>query len=396
MIKGGSVELIDHRGQRRRLGAGTPDVAIRINDPWLTWRALLDPSVALGEAFMDGRLEIERGTLYDLVSLFARSGARTGRGGGLWRLLTHWRKRNGRRRSRANVAHHYDLSHDLYRRFLDRDLQYSCAVFASDHGDIDRAQEEKKRRLGNKLLLKPGARVLDIGSGWGGLALSLARRAEVEVLGITLSVEQLKIARERAKAEGLDHRVRFELADYRDIAGPFDRIISVGMFEHVGLHRYGAFFDRIGELLAPDGVAVVHAIGRSDGPGVTNRWLEKYIFPGGYSPALSEVLPHVERAGLWVTDIEILRLHYAETLKAWRQRFNAARAEIARLYDERFCRMWELYLIGSELAFRVGGHMVWQLQLAKDVATVPLTRDYMLAPDQPSRLRTQAAAVAGE
>src|SRR5262249_28301287 len=224
---------------------------------------------------------------------------------------------------------------------------------------------------------KPGQRVLDIGSGWGGLALTLASSADIEVLGITLSTEQQALATRRAEAAGLAHRVKFELQDYRALEGTFDRIVSVGMFEHVGVPNYPAFFGQMRKLLKPDGVALLHAIGRSDGPGTTNPWITKYIFPGGYSPALSEVLPAVEGAKLFVTDIEILRLHYAETLAAWRARFNANRAAIAALYDERFCRMWEFYLIGSELAFRRQGHMVWQMQLARDVGTVPLTRDYI-------------------
>ncbi|MGH6886480.1 MAG: class I SAM-dependent methyltransferase, partial [Geminicoccales bacterium] len=281
-------------------------------------------------------------------------------------------------RARANAAHHYDLSDALYDLFLDADRQYSCAYFTHPHDDLAQAQADKKRHIAAKLLLRPGHRVLDIGSGWGGLGLYLAGAGAGEVVGITLAEEQLKVSRARAEQAGLADRVRFELRDYRDQAGRFDRIVSVGMFEHVGLQHYPAFFRKIRELLVEDGVALVHAIGRMHGPGATNAWIRKYIFPGGYAPALSEVLPAVERLGLWVTDIEILRLHYAKTLRAWRRRFMANRDRVAQVYDERFCRMWEFYLIGSELAFRRMGHMVFQIQLAKRQDAVPLTRDYIV------------------
>jgi cyclopropane-fatty-acyl-phospholipid synthase len=292
-------------------------------------------------------------------------------------LLPGLHQYNPVRRAQANVAHHYDLSDQLYDLFLDRDRQYSCAYFTPRHDDLELAQQDKKRRLAAKLLLRSGERVLDIGSGWGGLALTLAEAGAGEVLGITLSQHQLGVARERARRRGLADRVRFELRDYREQTGTFDRIVSVGMFEHVGVRHYEEFFRAVQGLLSDDGVAVLHSIGRMDGPGATNPWIRKYIFPGGYSPALSEVLPVIERQGLWVTDIEILRLHYAETLRAWRRRFAANRAAIARLYDERFCRMWEFYLVGSELAFRRMGHLVFQIQLAKRQDAVPLTRDYI-------------------
>jgi cyclopropane-fatty-acyl-phospholipid synthase len=263
--------------------------------------------------------------------------------------------------------------------FLDRDRQYSCAYFREGQSDLDTAQLDKKRHIAAKLLLRPGHKVLDIGSGWGGLALYLAAECGVEVTGLTLSAEQHKVAMRRAAAAGLSERVHFHLRDYRDETGDFDRIVSVGMFEHVGINHYGTFFAKLKELLKSDGVALLHAIGRMDGPGSTNPWLRKYIFPGGYSPALSEVVPVVERTRLWITDIEILRLHYARTLRAWRRRFEANRERVRAIYDERFCRMWEMYLVGSELAFRRGNHLVFQMQLAKAVDTVPLTRDYILA-----------------
>jgi cyclopropane-fatty-acyl-phospholipid synthase len=281
-------------------------------------------------------------------------------------------------RAQKNVAHHYDLNGRLYSLFLDRDRQYSCAYFRRGDETLEEAQLAKKRHVAAKLCLdRPDLRVLDIGSGWGGMALTLARDYGASVTGITLSREQLAVARERAVAEGLQDRVNFELLDYRAVNQKFDRIVSVGMFEHVGVGYYQTFFDMVARTLTPDGIAVLHAIGRSDGPGATNPWIDKYIFPGGYSPALSEVLPSVERSGLVSTDIEILRLHYAETLRHWRWRFNANRDTIASVYDERFCRMFEFYLCGSELAFRRGGHMVFQIQMAARQEAVPLTRDYM-------------------
>ena len=291
----------------------------------------------------------------------------------------------------ATSAHHYDLNGRLYSLLLDRDRQYSCAYFPRGDETLDEAQAAKKRHIASKLLLdRPGLQVLDIGCGWGGMALTLARDYGARVLGITLSTEQLEAARARAASEGLADQVRFELRDYREVAEQFDRIVSVGMFEHVGIDHYNTFFHVVRRCLKPDGVALIHAIGRSDGPGATNPWIQKYIFPGGYSPALSEVLPPAERSGLVATDIEILRMHYAKTLRLWRANLAARRDAISALYDERFCRMFEFYLSGSELAFRLQGHMVWQLQLTQPNApTVPLTRDYMLEAER------EAAAAAG-
>jgi cyclopropane-fatty-acyl-phospholipid synthase len=281
-------------------------------------------------------------------------------------------------RSQRNVAHHYDLSRRLYELFLDADEQYSCAYFPDTNMTIEAAQEAKKRHIASKLLLKPGMKVLDIGSGWGGLAFTLAETAGVDVTGLTLSREQLAVANERARAKGIADRVRFHLRDYRAETGTYDRIVSVGMFEHVGINHYEEFFATVNRLLAPDGVMLLHAIGRLNGPGQTNSWIRKYIFPGGYAPALSEVLPVVERSGLLTTDVEILRMHYAITINRWQERFTANRAEIAQLYDERFCRMWEFYLAGAEMDFRYLKAMVFQLQLGKSMGAVPLVRDYMV------------------
>jgi cyclopropane-fatty-acyl-phospholipid synthase len=381
----GRLRVVDAGGTAHSFaGEPGPEVTIRLRDPALHWKLLWRPRLYLPEAFVDGTLTIEEGTLYDLVDLLTRNLEALPQGL-LARLLDGscgWLRRahqyNPLARARKNAAHHYDLSDALYESFLDRDRQYSCAYFRGGEPDLDAAQRAKKAHIAAKLLLRPGLRVLDIGSGWGGLALYLAQECGAEVTGLTLSVEQLKAATRRAAAAGLGERVRFHLRDYREERGYYDRIVSVGMFEHIGINHYQAFFARLKALLAPDGVALLHSIGRMDGPGSTSPWIRKYIFPGGYVPALSEVLPVVERLRLWVTDIEILRLHYAETLRLWRQRFALNRERVRGIYDERFCRMWEMYLVGSEIAFRRGNHLVFQMQLARAVDAVPLTRDYML------------------
>jgi cyclopropane-fatty-acyl-phospholipid synthase len=342
------------------------------------------PGLYIGEAYMDGGLSFEQGRIWDLCEIIGRNlqgkrlGARTPMARAIAkarRTLEGW---NSRSAARRNVAHHYDLSYELYRRFLDADMQYSCAYFARPDMTLDEAQVAKKIHIASKLMLQPGQTVLDIGCGWGGTAIELARRYGVNVLGITLSAEQLAIARDRAKEAGLDNQVRFELIDYRDVQGSFDRIVSIGMFEHVGRPNYQAYFQAVRRLLKPDGVALIHSIARHDGPGVNQAWVGKYIFPGGHIPALSEVAPEIEKAGLWTTDMEILRLHYAETLRHWRERFLAQWDEVAEVYDERFCRMWEFYLAFSEMAFRYMGHMVVQVQLTRRLDALPITRDYMV------------------
>ncbi|MGI9169796.1 MAG: class I SAM-dependent methyltransferase [Caulobacteraceae bacterium] len=382
MFREGALEARLPGGRRLVVGDGsTPTVTVAIADRLTLARIVARPSLGVGEAYMNGKLAFERGTIHDLVELASRNTAHRANGPRPGQLRRGWTKlkaeRNERRSARRNVAHHYDLSLDLYRAFLDEDLQYSCAYFERPDAGLDEAQTAKKRHIAAKLDLREGQRVLDIGCGWGGLALSLAGWSGVKVDGVTLSTEQLAAARGRAEAEGLAGRVRFSLTDYRDVAGSYDRIVSVGMFEHVGRPNYQAFFDKIAALLADDGVAVVHSIGRSEGPSTTDPFTAKYIFPGGYIPALSEVLPAVERAGLRVTDIEILRLHYAYTLDTWRRRFLANRDKIAAVYDDRFCRMWEYYLCGAEMGFRYGSHMNFQLQLAKRVDALPITRGYM-------------------
>ncbi|MGI4977828.1 MAG: class I SAM-dependent methyltransferase [Janthinobacterium lividum] len=342
----------------------------------------LNPGLAFGECYMDGSLAPEGCGIQEVLALLFLNmedashpmGALVERARGLGRRVAQF---NPAGRSRRNVAHHYDLNGALYSLFLDEDRQYSCAYFERGGETLEEAQRAKKRHIAKKLLLRPGMEVLDIGCGWGGMAITLAREHGVRVTGITLSEEQLGVARARAAAAGLAGQVQFELADYRGVDRVFDRVVSVGMFEHVGVGHHATFFEVVRRCLADDGVALVHAIGRSDGPGGTNAWLAKYIFPGGYSPALSEVFGAVERSGLYATDCEILRLHYAETLRHWRTRFAAHRAKVAALYDERFCRMFEFYLSACELTFRHHGHMVFQVQLARREGVVPMTRGYM-------------------
>lgn len=357
---------------------GEPELTVVLRDPGAIVRLAANPELALGEAYVDGGLTVEGGDIYAFLDLTASElvgRPRRGPGAG-WRLRRLLEQSNDRLRARRNVHHHYDLTVDFYRLFLDEDLQYSCAFFEHPGQSLDEAQSAKKRRIARKLCLRADDRVLDIGCGWGGLGLTLAE-AGAQVTGVTLSTEQHRLANERAAARGLAARAAFRLQDYRDLDERFDRIVSVGMFEHVGVPNYQSYFDAVARLLEDDGVALIHSIGRKDGPSRTQPWIRKYVFPGGYIPALSEVLPAIERSGLWVTDVEILRLHYAETLRAWRERFLARRREAAALYDERFCRLWEFYLASSEVAFRRFGHMVFQIQLAKRPGAAPLTRDYL-------------------
>jgi cyclopropane-fatty-acyl-phospholipid synthase len=400
IVTTGTLKLIDANGRTYHFGDNqAPRVALHVHDRALHNRLFVNPMLAVGKAYMEGTLTIEDDAdIYDFLALCMRNMGNTH---GHWsqdiiaslrRMTRRVAQYNPVGRAQKNVAHHYDLSETLYELFLDKDRQYSCAYFASTHDNLDEAQENKKRHIAAKLLLEPDSRILDIGSGWGGLALYLSQISGADVTGVTLSTEQLKIAQDRANATGMADRVRFQLTDYRDLDEQFDRIVSVGMFEHVGVGHYREFFKKIRSLLKDDGIALLHSIGRHDGPGSTNRWIQKYIFPGGYIPALSEVLPAIEQTGLVTTDIEILRLHYAETLKVWRQNFDANRNRIAELYDERFCRMWEFYLAASEASFRFGGMMVFQIQITKDQEAVPITRDYITDWERAQRLRDRAAA----
>ena len=371
-------------GRSRTYGDGTgPEVVLSLTAHGA--RAIaFNPQLAAGEAYMNGDLVIEQGDIWDLMQIVGRNNApaepapRSPFG-----PLIRWARRrieqaNDRLAARRNVAHHYDLSAQLYRRFLDVDMQYSCAYFARPDMTLEEAQAAKKAHIAAKLRLKPGMKVLEIGCGWGGLALELARTFDVEVLGISLSKEQVSVANQRAEAAGLNDRVKFQLIDFRDVRGSYDRVVSIAMFEAVGVPNFGRYFRDIRRLLTDDGVALVHSIGRRTPPSTTSPWTRKYIFPGGYIPALSETLASIEKTPFWVTDIEILRLHYAETLRHWRLRFWAEREAIAKVYDERFCRMWEYYLAGAEMAFRYGDQMIFQIQLAKQRTALPITRDYMV------------------
>jgi cyclopropane-fatty-acyl-phospholipid synthase len=393
VVSSGSLELVDARGRSHRYGDGAgPPVVARIADRWLERRLILDPRLALGEGYMSGRLRMERGRIYDLLALLASNVRR--------RSLPWWTagfdaarfivrrilQFNPTVRAHLNAAHHYDIDGAIYDLFLDRDRQYSCAYFTDGVG-LDAAQLAKKRHFAAKLALAPRQRVLDIGSGWGGLGIFFAKAMGADVTGVTLSREQLNVSNQRAAKEGLQRSVRFELKDYRKIGGRFDRIVSVGMFEHVGVNHYATYFRKIGQLLADDGVALIHTIGRSEPPTATDPFIAKYIFPGGYIPALSEMVHGIERSGLIIADIEVLRLHYAKTLRAWRERFLANWEKAAAIRDERFCRMWEYYLAVSEAAFRYQGLVVFQIQLVKQIDALPLTRDYIAYAEQQLRER---------
>ncbi|WP_083198265.1 SAM-dependent methyltransferase [Pararhizobium polonicum] len=388
IVTTGFLEITTASGRRLTYGDLTGvRVAVRFADSLAQWSFLLDTDMKLGELYMEGRFIVEQGTIYDFIALILREAqnkthplpARIIDG-----LRARFRKLtlpNMRSRSKLNVAHHYDLDGRLYALFLDADRQYSCAYFDDAGQSLDDAQLAKKRHLAAKLLLAPEHRVLDIGCGWGGLAHHIGARVHSgAVLGITLSEEQLAYA--QASPAGMNGNVSFQLQDYRDLGGQFDRIVSVGMFEHVGVASYGAFFNTCNRLLADDGVMVLHTIGCSSTPGFTTPWLDKYIFPGGYVPSLSEIIPQIEKAGLIVTDVEVLRLHYAWTLKNWRDRFMANRETARQLYDERFCRMWEFYLSAAEAAFRYEDLVVFQIQLAKRNDAVPVGRNYIGADER--------------
>ncbi|MCZ4089847.1 SAM-dependent methyltransferase [Sinorhizobium psoraleae] len=385
LVQKGKLTVVFSSGEKIVLGDGTGQpAAIRIADAAAEKAIVRDPGLKFGEMYMDGRVLIEEGDIFDVLSIiksndlanaatFANSIVALGHV-----LRQQVKSRLPVNRNRYNVAHHYDLDGKLFNLFLDEDWQYSCAYFHPPGISLDEAQRAKKRHIAAKLLLEPGQKVLEVGSGWGGMAMYLAEASDVEVTGITLSEEQLKVSRERAERRGLADRVRFELQDYRTMQGrQFDRIVSVGMFEHVGIGNYGNFFRKMKELLTPEGVMLLHSIGQIYKPWATNPWIEKYIFPGGYIPALSEVLPSVESTRLLVKDIEILPMHYAWTLRAWRERFVARREEAVRLYDERFFRMWEFYLAASETAFLHDKHFVFQLQLSPSLSSVPVSRDYI-------------------
>ena len=385
LILNRGVRIIDGTGRSEVIGSDPcPEIVVRLSKDTVTpWHAAR-PTLLLGEAYMDRRLVFEAGDIYGLLALVAENVQR----GGLPRWVDALRRMTGSRahinppwRARRNVAHHYDLRGELYRLFLDADLQYSCAVFRSPHDSLETAQENKKRTIARKLLLnRPDLRVLEIGSGWGGLALHLAANHDVHVTGLTLSEEQLRVSRQRAAEAGLSGHVSFRLQDYREEVRRYDRIVSVGMFEHVGKRHYRAFFKKLRACLAEDGVCLLHSIAYADGPGPIDPFISKYIFPGADLPSLSEVMAAVEAEGLQVGDIEILGPHYAETLRHWRQRFLARRAEALALFDDAFCCMWEYYLALCEISFRYRSNMVFQMQLTATRHVLPWTRDYLFTP----------------
>lgn len=386
LLRQGTLHVVWPDGQQTVYGSGEPEIRATLGDPVLPRRLVLNPELAMGEAYVDGSLKIEGDDLYGFLRLIISNVPDYIRP--VWHrpdaVLHHALRRvhqlNPLRKARQNVAHHYDLSEKLYQLFLDQDRQYSCAYFLRSDDSLEQAQQQKKAHIAAKLLLHPGMHVLDVGCGWGGMALTLARDHGVRVTGITLSTEQYNFARARAEREGLADRVNFRLVDYRDVDGEFDRIVSVGMFEHVGVPQYDTFFAAMRERLSNDGVALLHSIGRAAPAARTGPWIRKYIFPGGYAPALSETMQAIERQGLWATDIEVWRLHYAMTLQHWRARFEANIDAVAKLYDERFCRMWRFYLIASELSFRFGRQAVFQIQLSRQQEAVPLSRDYLYQP----------------
>jgi cyclopropane-fatty-acyl-phospholipid synthase len=384
-VQVGTLKVVDAKGQAHVFaGAPGPQVTMVLSDPSLYRKLFFNPELHAGEAYTDGRLRFEDSTLRDFLTLFSVNRLslgsyplqkvlrRVSRG------LKRFQQLNPVGQAQKNIAHHYDLGNDFYRLFLDEGMQYSCAYFLDDKESLEQAQQNKLRLLAAKLDMKPGLRILDIGSGWGDLALYLGSMADVDVTGVTLSKEQHALANKKARAMGLSDRVRFELLDYRKVEDRFDRIVSVGMFEHVGVHHYDEFFAKVNALLEDDGLMVLHSIGHMSPPGTASPWLRKYIFPGAYSPALSEVFTSVEQASLWVTDVEVLRLHYAKTLNHWWRRFEANRDKVAAMYDERFCRMWEFYLVSAEMMFLTGSQMVFHLQLARQRDAAPIVRDYII------------------
>lgn len=385
-IRTGTLHLHTPGGETHTIGAGFPVAHVHLRTASVLGRLLRDPDMAFGETYMNGDWRPGEGGLLPLFELYFRN---AGRGAFDESGLRRWlraasrllREANGLVRARRNVRRHYDLDAELFRRFLDTDLHYSCAYFESDGMSLEAAQRAKCQHIARKLCLRPGEKVLDIGSGWGGLAFYLAERHGVEVTGLTLSEDQYDEARQRAQARGLDKRVRFEMRDYREHEGHYDAVVSVGMFEHVGRPQYQTYFDRVREFLAPRGRALIHTIGRSGPPTDNQSWIQRYIFPGGYIPSLSETARPIERSGLVLSDLEIWRRHYAETLRLWNERFQASRDEFAERLGERFCRMWEFYLIGCRAIFQWGDLVVFQLQLATDNDVVPLTRDYLYRDD---------------
>ena len=384
LLQQGHLTLVTPDGKRSTYGpGGGPSLTVRVTDRKTLFDIARNPRLSAGEAYMDGRLIIEDGTILDLMRLLVGANRwedKTPGRGALNKGKKTWKalfRRNPAKASRRNVAHHYDIGNDLYRLFLDKDLQYSCAYFTDPANSLEQAQSDKKAHIAAKLYLKPGQRVLDIGCGWGGTALCLNRIADVDVLGVTLSEEQLKVARQRAEEAGVSDRVTFELVDYRSVEGRFDRIVSIGMFEHVGAAHYDEFFAKCRSLLTDDGVMLLHTIGKFGKASTPDPFTDKYIFPGYHLPSLSQMSAASEKARLIASDVETLRLHYAYTLSAWLERTEAAKDKIVAMYDERFFRMWQFYLAGGIVGFESGTMCNYQIQYIRDRNAVPITRDYM-------------------
>ena len=395
-VKKGSLTILDHKGGRHefRGDPGGPEVTMKLSDASLYRKLVLNPELHAGEAYMDGRMSfVEGSSLRDFLQLFSINRMNVASypvQKAIRAVAMKFRRRqqaNPVGEAQKNVAHHYDLGNDFYKLFLDNNMLYSCAYFMDENETLEQAQRNKLRLLAAKLNLQPGQNVLDIGCGWGDLALYTAKMADVKVLGVTLSKEQQALASKRAQAEGLSDRVRFELKDYRNVDEKFDRIVSVGMFEHVGVHHYDEFFKKLNALMPDDGIALIHSIGHMSPPGMASTWLRKYIFPGAYSPALSEVFSVVEHNSLWVTDLEFLRVHYADTLAEWEKRFQKNRAIVEQMFDEKFARMWEFYLISAEMMFRTGSQLVFHMQLSRSRDAAPIVRDYMVDVQREYRAR---------
>jgi cyclopropane-fatty-acyl-phospholipid synthase len=397
LIRVGSIEIEEPGGERFIVGDGVGAAPlVKIADEGVKTALLRDPEMAFGDLFMDRRIDVQRGSIYDVLAIVSRNMARGG--GSRWvellsrsRLAVQRWMQNTLQRSAANVAHHYDIGNELYGLFLDDDRQYSCAYFETPDASLDAAQAAKRRHIAAKLLLRPGDRVLDIGCGWGGLALYLAKSCGARVTGVTLSREQLDFAKQRVSGLKDPSAVDLRFQDYRDVGETYDRIVSVGMFEHVGLRACDAFFRKLASILSDDGVALLHTIGRAGPPSPVSPWVLKHIFPGGYIPTLSEMTPAIERAGLIITDVEVLRLHYARTLEHWRERFLKHRDAARALYDERFCRMWEFYLALAQCSFEYENQVVFQIQMTKRIDAAPLTRDYIAEREKELRSKESAA-----
>ena len=383
-IKYGKIEIIDYDKKRYVLGSSGEFCVIRLHKKNIIKKIFINPELYIGEAYVDGDLTIEEGSLEIFINIMTKNYKNFDK---IFfhkirkifkKMFSFLNKKNLISTSIKNVAHHYDINEEIYKLFLDKDMQYSCAYFHNDNISLDQAQIDKKHHLIKKMNIdKKNMRILDIGSGWGGMALQIAKDTGAYVKGITLSKKQLETSRKRAKQNNLSSLVNFELEDYRNINEKFDRIISIGMFEHVGIKQYDVFFKKIKDILTDDGVMVLHSIGQKYKPEETNPWIKKYIFPGGYIPSLSEIFSVAEKEGLWVNDLEILRLHYASTLKHWHKNFYNNREKISQILSEKFCRMWEFYLLLSEYSFRNMGNFVFQMQISKNLGSLPFTRNYI-------------------